>query len=229
VDRPSGRERCCQEIVRLSERRRSDLHLILTDLLTCARCGSGQGLIVLSQRMEERRVLEGALGCPMCETKFAVRNGLADVRADGTSAAWESGATNVDALDAFRIAALLGITEGAGFVLLLGATQELAMAITQITPQVELIVAGPALDEAAEQRGINRVRIGNEVPVRDGSMRGIAALTDVSRADVAMLSRKLGYGARLIAPAALSNEDLEVAGLRVLARDETLVVVVRAP
>jgi uncharacterized protein YbaR (Trm112 family) len=203
------------------------LHLILTDLLTCPRCGAGQGLIVLSQRMEDRRVLEGALGCAICETKYAVRNGLADLRADGASAAWES-EPKEDTLDAYKIAALLGLTDGSGFALLLGASNEVARAVSQITSHVEMIVAGPALDGAVEQRGISRVRIGEEVPVRDGTMRGIAVLTDVAPSALAGLSRKLGFGARLVAQATLSNSDLEAAGLRVFARDETLVVAARA-
>ena len=38
------------------------MHILLTDLLFCPRCGPQHGLILLANRLEERRVLDGWLG-----------------------------------------------------------------------------------------------------------------------------------------------------------------------
>lgn len=57
------------------------MHLLLTDRLTCPRCGPTFGLILLADRMVERRVLQGTLGCPNCRDSFTVRDGFADLRA----------------------------------------------------------------------------------------------------------------------------------------------------
>lgn len=57
------------------------MHLLLTDRLTCPRCGPTFGLILLADRMDERRVVAGSLGCPNCRDRFRVADGFADLRA----------------------------------------------------------------------------------------------------------------------------------------------------
>src|SRR5690606_34919244 len=101
------------------------MFLPLTDLLTCPRCGPEYGLILLADRIEDRRVLAGALGCPRCHTRYPITAGLADLRlreaeepaeqteSEGTSAsAGESAAEGSDREEAVRLAALLGLAEG---------------------------------------------------------------------------------------------------------------------
>ena len=57
------------------------MHLLLTDRLTCPRCGPSFGLILLADRMNDRRVVDGVLGCPNCRDGFPVRDGFGDLRA----------------------------------------------------------------------------------------------------------------------------------------------------
>jgi uncharacterized protein YbaR (Trm112 family) len=57
------------------------VNLLLTDRLACPRCGPGFGLILLADRLEQRRVHQGTLGCPNCRDSFTVRGGFADLRA----------------------------------------------------------------------------------------------------------------------------------------------------
>lgn len=54
---------------------------MLTDRLTCPRCGPTFGLILLAERMVDRRVRDGTLGCPNCRDAFPVVDGFADLRA----------------------------------------------------------------------------------------------------------------------------------------------------
>lgn len=51
------------------------MHLLLTDILSCPRCGPEFGLILLADRIEARRVLAGILGCANCRSKYPIREG----------------------------------------------------------------------------------------------------------------------------------------------------------
>ncbi|CAN5892792.1 hypothetical protein BH23GEM9_BH23GEM9_02320 [soil metagenome] len=53
------------------------MNILLTDILTCPRCGPAFGLILLTDRTAERRVLDGVLGCANCREKYPVRGGAA--------------------------------------------------------------------------------------------------------------------------------------------------------
>ena len=44
------------------------MHILLTDTLTCPRCGPDFGLILLAERIEGRRVMDGHLGCANCRS-----------------------------------------------------------------------------------------------------------------------------------------------------------------
>src|SRR5690606_2475537 len=121
------------------------MHIQLTDVLTCPRCGPTTGLIVLADRLVDRRVLEGALGCPNCRTRYPIRGGVADLwPTEGTSQA-ESGApgeaaSGVDEGEAaFRLAALMGVTRGPGFSLIVGGSAWLAPAVAAMIEQLEVV------------------------------------------------------------------------------------------
>ena len=97
------------------------MHILLTDRLICPRCGPGFGLILIADRLENRRVIEGSLGCPNCRDRFPVEGGFGDLRPPPRS-------TRDDAPElepppsppALEVAALLGLTDGPGNVALIG-------------------------------------------------------------------------------------------------------------
>jgi len=95
------------------------MHIALTDHLTCPVCGPEHGLILLADRIEERRVLEGTLGCPACRERYPIVGGLADLRPRpaGPLPGPESAPTLGPQDRAFRLAALMGVAEGPGFLL----------------------------------------------------------------------------------------------------------------
>lgn len=99
--------------------------LDLSESLACPRCGPPQGIIVLVERMEGRRVLDGRLDCPDCEARYVLRDGVVefDVAPDS-----DLRVPPADPEDAVTVAALLGIQHGRG-----------------------LIVVGSGLGQAAEQ------------------------------------------------------------------------------
>jgi uncharacterized protein YbaR (Trm112 family) len=49
--------------------------LELSEIFVCPSCRPAQGLVVLVDAIEERRVREGHLGCPECEMRVPIRDG----------------------------------------------------------------------------------------------------------------------------------------------------------
>lgn len=204
------------------------MYLVLTDVLTCPRCGPEQGLIVLTDRMEGRRILEGALGCPICESKYPIRGGLADLRTSDQAPAPVSGVPG-SGFDAMRTAALLGIAQGPAIVVMLGVTNDAAAEVAAIVPGLEIVtVAGDAAD-GVEQPGVSRLLTNAAFPLRGSSVRAALIETGVFEEFARDVVRVLAIGGRLVFPAGQPRfEELVEGGvLRVLARDASHVVTVR--
>ncbi|MCA9737571.1 MAG: Trm112 family protein [Gemmatimonadetes bacterium] len=164
------------------------MHLLLTDRLACPRCGPAFGLILLARTLEERRVLEGELGCPNCRQRYAVRAGLADLRATASSTTPPSTLEAATAEEALRVAALVGVREGPAQVLLHGRAARFAPTLAEQLPDVHWIADHPAVGSWSEQAGVERVRTGGRLPFFDRSLRAVVvegpdggALAEASR------------------------------------------------
>ena len=203
------------------------MHILLTDILTCPRCGPEFGLILLADRVEDRRVLEGSLGCSNCREMYTVAGGAADLRTrDGADAA---GSGDPDA--AVRLAALMGLAGTGGTVLVAGPGAELAPAIAALVPGAEVVALTRALVGGADEPGVSRVAGGPGIPFRDGVLRGVA-LTGAAVAEVppAEALRVVAPGTRVVldpAPAGAA-EALRAAGAELLLEQEGVVVARRA-
>ncbi len=206
------------------------MYLVLTDLLTCPRCGSGNGLIVLAERIVDRRILEGTLGCPICEGQYGILAGLADLRltdAPSPDTDLESDATQD--VDPTRIAALLGVTRGPAYALMLGPEARVAGEVAALVPGLEIIAIGSGVTRREEERGVSRVLVDGALPFRAGSLRAALIGTGVFEATARDAVRVVAIGARVVL--ALEHtwvEELITSGvLRVLARDAEQLVTVR--
>lgn len=197
------------------------MHLVLTDVLSCPRCGPEHGLIVLSDEMADRRILEGRLGCPNCETDYPIHAGLVDLRVDGTTRT----TVTSDATNAFELVALMGVTAGPGFALLLGASAAFASAAARIVPGLEWVVIGADVEQSEEQSGVNRILLDARAQLPLTRMRGAIAFSPTPE-EIPELARVLGPGARLVITGVTDAlaQNVTAAGLRVLARStDTLV------
>jgi uncharacterized protein YbaR (Trm112 family) len=204
------------------------MYLVLTDVLTCPRCGPEQGLIVRSDRMEGRRVLEGALGCPNCEAQYPVRGGLADFRGSdlGRALGPVSPGSN---LDATRGAALLGITQGPAVAVMIGVADAAAAEIAGMVPGLEIVTIVSDESESIEQSGVSRLLVNTELPLRGKSVRAALIETGVFEKTAHEVVRVLAIGARLVVTVGQPwlEELVATSVLRVLARDASHVVTVR--
>ena len=216
------------------------MHILLTDRLICPRCGPGFGLILIADRIENRRVIEGSLGCPNCRDRFPVEGGFGDLRPPPRS-------TRDDAPDitppaspsAVEVAALLGLIDGPGSVALIGDMAGHATALTGLVPGIEFIGIAPGLRGWEEAEGVSRLTAGASLPFSDGSLRGVGLFAE-GEPRMAGEPSMAGELARVVAsdgriavwgavPVSVREWEkaLRSEGLDVLASEETAVVVRR--
>jgi uncharacterized protein YbaR (Trm112 family) len=207
------------------------VHVDLIETLRCPRPHEESWLVATFERMSGRQVVEGRLGCPVCRAEFRIADGA--VRFD-TPAAAETAAEPRTAPPpsephdaALRLAALLGLAEGSGVVVLAGSWSREGPAIAELVPDHHLLLLNPSewrhpVDEAAQS--ISVVVAPGRVPVAAGSLRGVAL--DERNAGAVLAAdavRALRAGGRLVAPASSPLPD----GVGELARDDTVWVAER--
>ncbi|HEV2146362.1 MAG TPA: Trm112 family protein, partial [Longimicrobiaceae bacterium] len=117
------------------------MHILLTDVLRCPRCGPEFGLVLLADGVEDRRVSGGRLGCANCREAYPIRGGETDLRVPGGERLPEAEGARGGEEEAVRLAALLGLTEAWGSVLLVGAGADLADSLAALVPGVEVVRA----------------------------------------------------------------------------------------
>jgi uncharacterized protein YbaR (Trm112 family) len=211
------------------------MHLLLTDRLSCPRCGPGFGLILRADRLESRRVLEGVLGCPNCRDSFQVRAGFADLRAPprgplGTGLAGPASGTDaVPDGHMERLVALLGIVGGPGTIALVGEPARLAPAVASRLP--ELLVAAVDADLGAwpETGGVSRLVAEPGLPFFDASLRGVVVDGRLGARWIAEAARTVHARGRVVVQLASPDaaETLRAGGLVVLADEAETVVATR--
>lgn len=206
------------------------MHILLTDIITCPRCGPSFGLILLADEIVERDVRSGWLGCANCRERYPIEQGALDLRAQ-RSASPESpeqfdpswiGATDAEEA-AFRLAALLGVPEGGGSLLLAGATAATAGQVAALLPAARVLAEGPA---AGEEPGVSRVRWIGRIPLRDHALRGLALAGAVGDEMLGEARRVLMPGSRVVVLRAAPDvaSQLTSAGFTVLLDQEGVVV-----
>jgi len=188
------------------------MYLELVDSLRCVRPHEDSWLVARADEMEGRHIVRGELGCPICAARYQVRAGVVDFAA-GTSRPRAVGAEQDLAL---RAAALLGLAEPGGIVVLAGEWSACANELLALTDGVQLL----ALDYARglESGGaLSLALIGDVIPLAAQSARGIALdLEHSTGSQLAGAALALVPGGRLIGPASAPVPPM----LQELARDE---------
>ncbi len=176
------------------------MHVALSDLLTCPRCGPGHGLITLPDQVRERRVVVGVLGCPNCQGRYPIDGGVADLRTRPTERSEESAASPAPDPEApVRMAALLGLDRIGGVVAVAGPAAAYAPDLAQLTDGVEVVALGGSLEEVGAIRGnVSTLLIdGPRLPFRDVTLAGIV-LAGTARSWLEEANRALRPAARML-------------------------------
>jgi hypothetical protein len=190
------------------------MHLELVDALRCLRPHEPTTLVASVERIADRDVVTGTLGCPVCDARYPVIDGAVvfDAVCQARSRIAPAGLSSDMGETATRVAALLDLTDAGGIVLLQGAWADAAEALSRIVPIGMVLLNPPGRPRGGEARSPVYAPV---APVAQGSIRAAAAEGHADAALVDSLVRALRPGGRL-----LGSADLGVpAGVRELARD----------
>lgn len=136
----------------------------LTDHLRCPEDHEEQYLVLLPDRIENRSVREGRLGCPACGRTFTLRDGVLDV--GGERPAGEATALTPDAL-----LPLAGLGGPGGYLVLVGAPADAWREVAERLRGVALVAVNPGTS-LRDEAGISVLR-GGRLPLKSRSMRGV--------------------------------------------------------
>ena len=114
----------------------------LTDHLRCPADHPESFLIMLPSAMEERSVMAGELGCPVCGRIYRVTGGVADLRLPA-GPPLPSGIDAASALDIDGLTALLGLNGPGGWMALVGQPATQWNALLERVPGVAPVAVNP--------------------------------------------------------------------------------------
>ena len=141
------------------------MHILLTDRLTCPRCGPDFGLILLAQRLPSVACWRGRWGAPTAAIDFPSKGGSRICglpRVIRLQATLPTADPDVEATN--RLAALLGVSEGTGTVALLGSVAVHAAALAERLPEIEVVAVDAATQVDMERDRVSRLVTGVELP-----------------------------------------------------------------
>jgi ribosomal protein S27AE len=207
------------------------MQLLLTDRLSCPRCGPGFGVVLLAHHLRDRRVRDGILGCPNCRDSFAVVDGFADLREPprGLLPPGLAGSPSEDAAEGGRIAALLGVPRGPGTVALVGEPARFATLLADMVPELDVVAVDGDTRTWTEHPAVSRIVSAPGLPFFSGVLRGAVVdgrLGDAMVFEAARVTASRGRTVVVHAPES-TPAVLEAAGLGVLAAEAGTVVAAR--
>lgn len=119
---------------------------------------------------------------------------------------------------AFRLAALLGVERGPGFLLLMGPPARHAQRLAAMLEDIEVVAVSPETRESPETPGVSRLLYGEGIPFHAGTFRGVALQADWARTHLEDAIRVLSPGSRIVLldPGEGDRARLESAGKELL-------------
>lgn len=226
------------------------MFLELSEAFVCPHCRPAQGLVVLLDRIEGRRVVRGSLGCPECGLRVPIRDRLVRfdrARSDSGSGAAEERPDAPGAPEPRRrpdlppvlgggdpgegataLAALLAADAVEGYLLLAPGLDELAPGVAGSAVKAEVLALADRPSEAAEGVTWAVHPAGGPLPLFTGRLAG-AAFLGPSDADVSEAVRVVRAGGRvvLLEPGTGADRTLEELPATAVVREEGVVVLER--
>ncbi len=139
----------------------------LTDHLRCPADHDEAFLVLLADRLEGRSVRSGTLGCPVCDRRFELRDGVLDTGdAPPPAATSARGKLTPEAL-----AALAGLGGPGGYLVLGGPPAAAWREVAALMPGVGLVGVNPPVG-VRDEEGISVLR-GGRLALKSNSMRGV--------------------------------------------------------
>lgn len=188
----------------------------LVDSLRCPRPHADSWLVGAFDRMEGRAIIQGSLGCPVCNARYAIRDGVVyfdDAARSGAGGG--SHAADVPGDDrGIYLGALLGLADAQGIAVLEGGWARHGASLRALTT-LPLIFLNPTVT-VVQGEGVAVVHCRHAFPVAGGGVRGIALAGGAADQDLLLGAvRSLAPLGRLVAPISISRPPQ----IRELARD----------
>jgi uncharacterized protein YbaR (Trm112 family) len=208
------------------------MHILLTDRLSCPRCGPEFGLILLANIMANRRVQDGTLGCPNCRDAFLVEDGFGDLRAPPrrvmlSGLAGPSRAPEPEEVQ--RLAALIGVAQGPGTIVLAGEPAGLGPSIASMLDGVDVVGVDADLRLWDDDARWSRIVSAPNLPFFSRVMRGVAVDGRMGQAMVLEAARVCAPLSRVVVTQAPDQAAawLGKAGLDLMVAEAGIVVAAR--
>jgi uncharacterized protein YbaR (Trm112 family) len=203
------------------------MHILLTDVVTCPRCGPEFGLIVLADRLEDRTVIDGQLGCANCREEYPIRERVADLRTRRTEGSEPPPPLpSSDAERGYRMAALLGVTGPSGPIVVDSADLRLVEEVQRHLPDANVLGVSRGLPREGAGDSMGWLLCDETLPFRSRSLGGVALASGDPISLLEEALRTLGRGARVVidpAPSGVADELLEL-GAEVLLQEAMVAV-----
>jgi uncharacterized protein YbaR (Trm112 family) len=137
----------------------------LTDHLRCPADHQESYLVLLPDRMQDRSIREGRLGCPVCGRTYQLTDGVLHVGGDPPPPP-ESTVLTPEA-----VTALIGLGGPGGYLVLVGRPAAQWRQVAERNPGVGLVAVNPP-GEVADEPGLSVLR-GDALALKSRSMRGV--------------------------------------------------------
>ncbi len=141
----------------------------LTDHLRCIADHPESFLVLIPDAMNDRRVVTGVLGCPVCQAEYRIRDGIAELGAPPQHPRRRAGGAEVP--DAAGLHAFLGLEGPGGYLALLGEAAGVAEALAALLPGIHLVAVNP-VGSIAPSPAITVLRA-QRMPLKAKSLRGV--------------------------------------------------------
>jgi uncharacterized protein YbaR (Trm112 family) len=186
----------------------------LIDMLRCPKPHEESWLVLVSRRIDGRDVMDGVLGCPVCQAEYAIVEGTVRFAPEAhlNTAAQPS---NED--EALRIAALLDLATPGGYATVTGALGRNAPHLRAVS-EVPLLLVNPppGTEMGSGVSGLTLDRDWTALPLASSSARAIAFDDTTTGTQLLAGLSVVRPGGRVLAPKALSVPT----GVVELARDD---------
>ena len=186
----------------------------LIDVLRCPNAHEESWLVLASAGIDGRDVMEGVLGCPVCEAEYPIADGVARFARESRSRAVVGPSTEEEAL---RLAALLDLATPKGYAIITGTLGNSASYLRAFT-DVPLLLVNPPPDTEMGS-GVSGITVDSDwttLPLASSSARAVALDDLATPAQLLAALRVVRPSGRVLGPLALSLPD----GVSELARDD---------
>jgi uncharacterized protein YbaR (Trm112 family) len=137
----------------------------LTDHLRCPVEHDEAFLVLLPDQVDGRSVRTGTLGCPVCDRRFRIQDGVFDT---GDAPVAPPGTT---LLAPDTVAPLAGLNGPGGYLVLAGGPAAGWREIAELIPGVGLVAVNPPAG-VLDEPGVSVLR-SSRLPIKSHSMRGV--------------------------------------------------------